>query len=306
MTEERHSSEEDFYTDVDEDLQLLENELLHAKPELRRNPPRNVKLSTKNKSSSAGKTKGNQLPDDFLRINKAKESENMNDKSDETDIVEAMGNTVVDIKEDVLGLNNKLTRMLTLMRQFSGKIQSLETKIVQQEVIIKRQDKEIQQLYTKCDSNERMIRSDKVIMSSPKINTDTDNYHEGVKNILHDALTLSQTTTDQITISRFGSTNNVVLLQLPSIAVKLNIFRAKKLLRGNKTYENLFINEFLSEKNAAIMKAARELKKKKQLYSVFSFDGRVYVKKRENDDRHLIQNLSQLQTQGGSDQPDQS
>ena len=136
-------------------LLKLENELLCAKPEIRRNPPRNVKKA----KSATGKATGAKLPDNFLRVSRITDKSNISTSSDititEDNFLDAMGSTVSDIKEDLNGVNSKLNRMLSLMRVFSNKIKKLESKVEEQDKIITNHKREIQRFTNRYDNNER-------------------------------------------------------------------------------------------------------------------------------------------------------
>ena len=206
-----------------------------------------------------------------------------------------MGSTVSDIKEDLNGVNSKLNRMLSLMRVFLNKIKKLESKVEEQDKIITNHKREIQHLTNRCDNNERLARSNKIILASPVINTQTNNFYDAVKLILRDGFELPPGIIAMIMINRFGCAKVTVLLDLPSAAIKANIFSAKKSLRDKPEYANLFVNEFLSRKNGELLKKARALKKEEKLVSAFTYNGQVYIKKEENGDKILVSDMTDLQ-----------
>lgn len=115
-----------------------------------------------------------------------------------------------------------------------------------------------------------------------------------VKRVIKDALKLPDGLINQIAISKFGRSTSTVLLDLPSLAARFTIFERKSKLRTNETYKYLYINEFLTKRNAELMKQARKRKKEKRLHSVFTLNGQVYVKRSEGGEKQLILNVNDL------------
>ena len=80
-------------------------------------------------------------------------------------------------------------------------------------------------------------------------------------------------------------------MTLTQFESKLALFKAARTIRPH----NLSINEFLTPKNAKLMYDLRKMKfEKKNLHSIFSLSGRVYVTYVEGGDKHEICNLSDV------------
>ena len=170
----------------------------------------------------------------------------------------------------------------------------MKIKVTEQEVCIAEQRKEIDELHKHCDSSDRVSRQRKVILNYSAFNTNSANYQVTVKRVIKDALKLPDGLINQIAISKFGRSTSTVLLDLPSLAARFTIFERKSKLRTNETYKYLYINEFLTKRNAELMKQARKRKKEKRLHSVFTLNGQVYVKRSEGGEKQLILNVNDL------------
>ena len=300
------SDEEYFDADnVDENLRALEDELLESKPKLRRNPDRAGRMQQNNppiKNKRLGKKNPN-ISDSLLRIenddNAPKANDNAseaNENVEEDNLYEAFGNSVAGIKNSMSAVDGKLNRMLEIMRKFSSRVKKLELQSNEQEACITNQQKEIDVLRNRCEANDRISRLNKIIMNYSAIDTTHENYQVNVKCILRDISKLAPAVIDEIFISKFGKSKSTVLLDLPSIATKATIFRCRADLRSSDDYSELFLNEFLSKRNAEIMKAARAIKKKKLLHSVFSLNGQIYVKTTADDEKRFISSLDGLKS----------
>lgn len=290
MSDKNQPSDEEFFTDIDDDIKSLENDLLGARPVTRSS------LKKVNKKATSGlisnKKSSKLLPDNFLRVDG--DSQSGSGTSNDA-IVKAMGDTADEITESMNDVHSKLRRMLSLMGQFSTRIKTVEGRVEQHESSIDDLQRENRKLTDRCENLERVSCFDKIVMTFDKFDTNSNAYQAVVKKVLSEDLKLSSSMVEQIGISKFGTSKSTVLLHMPSMAARFAIFNCKPILRRNQQkYSNLFINEYLTVKNTALMKSARELKKKKHISSVFSLNGKVYVKKKENDDKTLIRCMNDL------------
>ena len=94
--------------------------------------------------------------------------------------------------------------------------------------------------------------------------------------------------------------NNTVRIELSDVRFKRFLFKARKDLRNNhpECYEGMFINENLTSFNFELMKKLKvelERRKNEQMLnyeSVYSFDGKIFVKISKTDDRNAAIHIS--------------
>ena len=80
--------------------------------------------------------------------------------------------------------------------------------------------------------------------------------------------------------------NSKVIVRLTSRKHAFDVFKNKKKLQNDGFgFKDTFINENLGPETKAIFDVARSLKKKKLIFSCWTFNGVVHFKKKENDTR---------------------
>ena len=133
-----------------------------------------------------------------------------------------------------------------------------------------------------------------VLLSHKNIKKDSPNMRNEVRALLRD-LGLSETVIELVSIRKFGDSDRF-MIELPSHDSKIRLLMTRKNYLRAQPNSNLRINEFLSRRNAEILKAALNLKRSKKLHSAYSFNGRVYVRRSDGDNSVLVIDLAQLDT----------
>ena len=166
------------------------------------------------------------------------------------------------------------------LKDLSSEVQMLKDAITQKDHTIKALKKHISarddyilNLEERVDKLERDANDDTAIVSSPYFKSKT--LIESV-NIVSQATAIPMNDLKVDSYWRkFGENGDQLIVKFYQNGLKNDLFKA---VRGNRTNE-LFISEFLSAKNNDIHYAARQHKKThKNIHSVFTYKGQVYVR----------------------------
>ena len=95
---------------------------------------------------------------------------------------------------------------------------------------------------------------------------------------------------DDLIFQKFGNFNNKFVAKVSNSSLKSRMFKAVKTARP----ENVFINEFLTKKRENLMYELRNFKRQGRLTSVYSFNGKIYVKYPNNIVAFHVNNLSDM------------
>ena len=270
----KSNSEEEYFTDSENTTSVkeLEKKCLSLQPKYR---VMDRRVTRSNSKLADGK-------DNILANKSNKQLKNIvGDALD--DIQEDMGS----VKSSMEKLTLKMNKLSNIMTVVANRVDDLESALNDHDEKLEQNAKEIGMLNNETDEIRREICNLKLILNYDKVNTNSPTFVTEIKNFLLNEMNVSATIVDSLGIFKFGKNNCMAVLQLVSIAHKKEILIAKKNLlsdedQGNN-YDGLFINEFLTPKNAVLMKMARQLKKAKKLHTVYSLNGIVYVKKKAED-----------------------
>ena len=85
-----------------------------------------------------------------------------------------------------------------------------------------------------------------------------------------------------------------VIVRFVNRKTAFSLLKNKKKLNTNKQYKQYFITENLCPYNKKIFNRCYRLKKNKELHSVWSYNGNIFVKVRESDQRIQVEHLDDI------------
>ena len=85
-----------------------------------------------------------------------------------------------------------------------------------------------------------------------------------------------------------------VIVRFTNRKIRNDIYAARKKLRN--AHEKVFINEHLTPSKATVFKEARELTKRKNIKSSWTYNGNIYIKENDSDNPKKIADVASLFT----------
>lgn len=292
-SDEDHNDQ--YYDVVDENLEQLVKKCKSVQPDYR---------VTRSMSTSATKNKVNLdklMGKNFLRpfednsppkVPSKNDSVNINNTTNIKDVVKAMGN---DLRTDFNRLHNKFDNTYTVLENLAERVEILEERENEHEIKHQEYDNRINEIELKFDEIERKSRLNKAILYSTQLNSESPSLQNETRTFLKDSL---QIDTNNIKATRFGKGKNTILLELPSIQMKKELFKAMKTMATNEELvpkPELFINDFLTTYKAEMFKMARTMRKNKRINAVFTIDGNVYIRVNEGDSAKRLKSIQDLE-----------
>ena len=139
--------------------------------------------------------------------------------------------------------------------------------------------------------DERKKKSLQIAITHETISPGSNNLNENVSKFFSQKMCMSPREIDQNFSVIKSKRENTVIVQFSERRFKLNLFKARKRLRSSdeSNVRGLFLNDNLTAYNFGILKKLKHLKKTRadageSVYeSVYSIDGRVFVKMRRGD-----------------------
>lgn len=275
----------DEYLSGDDSTQGLVKRCIEMKPEYRNKKNNREKVPTKSESLRM-----------TLRssMSKTPNSTNADGKTENDKTKSAVDDAFKDFKTDIQNLFSKLDNVYSVVLQSIDNVAELEKKHDELSDTVDDNSAYIRELEFKYDDLERKQRLNKALLTSSSLNTDGSAWKTDINNILVNKFKVDKSCMWGINISKFGKGNNTVLLEFISPEIKRQVFATKKSKLGSQEMNEVYLNDFLSPKNLELLKAARELKKKKKLHAAFSAGGLVFIKLNDKDDSKLVKSMDDL------------
>ena len=214
---------------------------------------------------------------------------------------------------DFTNLNKKFDLVLECLSETFDRLDSLEARMEELEkrqsenpspqptfsqVVAQPLDSErIDKLEFKASEEERHNRSLEVTLTHPDINGNTPaaelNTH--VTSFLTEHMGMEIRERDPNFTIKKGFRDNTVHIKFSDKRYKKFLFAARKRLRQNHpaNCENLYVNEILTSYNFGILKSLKAEKKRRTengetcFHTVYSFEGKIYVKKLPTNESSL-------------------
>ena len=278
----------------------LVNKCLAAKPTMRNT------VNSKYGRPSYTPLKGDKfLKDDFLRLpNNSHNMDSAEDKETDNncDMKKIMRDVTTEIKQDLGNVNFKLDRLANVMDNLIERVDVIEQNESELKQKCDEYESRIAELEFYMDDCKRKERLNKLLFHGNIINATSTTLKADVHKLFVDKLKLPADLIKEVGVFKFGTGSHSVLLDLPihdSPNIKKELFLAMRGFSQGENAENvdsanLYLNEFLTPRNAELLKCCRDLKKVKRIHSAFSFQGQVYIKISDSADKKRIKTKSDI------------
>jgi uncharacterized protein YoxC len=190
-----------------------------------------------------------------------------------------------------------------------GKISVQTNKLAEQELTIKEQYAKINALYNKVSGLEHRIESQeqhsrRTSLRFHNIQVPVDERGIIVQPVDTDKLILEVCNTKlglDININDIGrphvigkvkNGNSQVIVRFLSYRIRNRVYANKKALKGDP--DGIFITETLTKYMIELVHRLSQLKHSKQIYTYWTFDGRIYVKKTETSRKQAVNNFDDI------------
>lgn len=212
-------------------------------------------------------------------------------KKDHPNMVEFTKNPLKCIFTMLVSINDNIERQNEKLNCLNTRVDHLEVKIE----LLENRDKEITK---KIDRLEIAERQTKAVITCTNLDPASVNLYDETRNLLTKELGLNEECTKTVRVNRLGRDAKGLLLTFPCIEAKIETYRRitnrRKNPPPNGRQTPIYMNDFLTEKNAKLFKDLRRLKEDtNKIYSVFSYNGNVCVKLRKEDRMITIYDLDQ-------------
>lgn len=201
--------------------------------------------------------------------------------------VPSKGDLIMDM---LINLTSDIQNIKKSIDSYNSKVSTLmkENDFLKDEIFhLRRENDEIKDRLLEI---ENVKLKNKILISGPKLkNTNLDD-PEVTKGLIIESTKLPIERLDKVDISRFKDKEDAFLIDTKDSRLNSELFVR---FRREKP-KDIYINDLLSPLNSRISYKLRCLKKRKKIYSVFSFNGTVYYKVTENSDRIAVRSTEEL------------
>ena len=204
----------------------------------------------------------------------------------------AMNSIRNDLNESVLNsaiVASEVQSLKELLGQKDAKIAELQT-------AVSRRDETIAALETRVDKVERDVNKNTVVLTSPHFKERS--LQESMECVSQITGISADTLYDGSEWQKFGKKGDQVIVNAFGTNMRMKLF---KKIRSD-TSRSCFISEFLTPKNNSIFYEARKQKRERQerrnprnIHSVYTYMGQVFIRQAENSDPVLIRELGELE-----------
>ncbi len=176
----------------------------------------------------------------------------------------------------------------------------MKRKLERLEFALSCKDAKIEQLKTKMDEIEQNQYNRSVrIMGMPEDEGEESDI-KSIQNIAKEKFEMNLKTTDVAEAYRVGRVNNKrksrdVIVKFKKKSVRDQFYANRRKLIPGHDYQNIYVNELLTEHRANLFFAARKLVKSKKLHSAWSQRGNILIRKVEADKPKEIKLHKQLE-----------
>ena len=208
--------------------------------------------------------------------------------------------TILDKIEELTSLKERLESMDLRLTHLECKISEPEVSVnnSRQDGSSSEQTTRIEKLEYLSSEHERENRLQQVIITHPRIDSDSNRLAEHVRDFLSTTMRMTGREIDANMRVSKRKRAHTVLVTFSSRLFKTFLFAARKKLRldNDEQAAELFINENLTQYNFSFLKQLKGERKRRveaglpSFTSVFSFDGKVYAKVTSNAEKIHIKN----------------
>ena len=257
------NSQEEINVDMDEDENLEDNEQLE-----------NLMVRLEKFTSSLGKK---------LQGNKSTKFKMPNDP------VAAIFQLLFGIQDSVELINEKFAKLSQRVSTLEDELRTSRKRETDYATVNKNLEDHI-------DDLEKIVRERQAVLSSSLIDSSAQNFLEKTRETIVTELGVAADRVENVQINKLGKTKSVILLTFPTHESKIDYFKRiqhrRKILHQHENAPPIYMNDFLTKRNAKLFKDVRKLKEDTgKLFSVFSFRGGVYVKVKKEDNMIPIRDV---------------
>ena len=242
-------------------------------------------------------------------------------------------NTEMDVKEDIREIKNALSDMNEAIKEVNygvkenkKTVSDLLKSIEELQNRLKEKDKRIELLEDKINEFEQYSKKNNIIISGESLNLHSYSQaaeNEDLGNERSSPETLVPEEDDSMSTLNEGimKTNFIkfaesklsvsikddqivaihklkkrrdgitpIIIKFTSNAAKFQIMKSRRKLKGQK----IFINDHLTQRNTALERKARQLKKEKRIDSSWTWNGRIFIKETETSMKREIKHQKDL------------
>ena len=231
-----------------------------------------------------------------------------------TAVYTGMGASIVSsiqscIDSHIKPLIETINKQQQTIADHEGKINVQTNKLAEQGLTIKEQYAEINALYNKVSGLENRIESQeqhsrRTSLRFHNIQVPVDERGRIVQPVDTDKLILQVCNTKlglDININDIGRSHVIgkvkngksqVIVRFLSYRIRNRVYANKKALKGDP--DGIFITENLTKYMIELVHKLSQLKHSKQIYTYWTFDGRIYVKKTETSRKQAVNNFDDI------------
>lgn len=212
---------------------------------------------------------------------------NQNQQHDEA-VLSFMNSVLSGIKEvqnQIAGLDAKCTRAL-------DRLEALEIENKQLRDVNNAQSDKITQLEDRIEKLEWKEHCNQIIISSPQIQSmKDDTFQQEMVRHVSTVLSLPEDRLKLHSYRKIGKERKKALVTISDYQDRAKLFTTARTVKP----DHFYINEALSEEKDKLLYDIRQYRKQsKKKFSVYSFKGRIYVKKTPEDDPVMVREVNEV------------
>ena len=213
-----------------------------------------------------------------------------------------------DISSDLVGIQKKFDSLMNCVSGILNRLENIESRLATLENKETNQPSyshaiqngipnesvslpRIERLEFLSSEDERKNRLLQLTLTHPDIDNSHDSLNDHIKDFLCRTMKMNQREIDANLYAQKSPRLNTVLIKFSDRRFKIFLYSARKRLRNGEgdSLRNLYINEYLTSYNYDILKKLKQEKKRLEengspsFASVYSFEGRVFVKRNLDD-----------------------
>lgn len=204
------------------------------------------------------------------------------------------------LKNDVSAINDKFSNVCTILSNCLDRIDVVEDDLENMKSQVAQHEAKLNSVLDDLEFYKRKDRQNQVLFTFDGLNTSENNIKAAVCKILNESMKLTLQFAQVVKIKKFGDGLNTVLMTLPSFDAKIKLFRAAKVYNDNKeeNQPRLYFNDFLTPRTTKLLKDIRGINKNLSdhncFHAVFTYNGRIFVKKSKDDSPELIRSVKEF------------
>jgi hypothetical protein len=202
------------------------------------------------------------------------------------------------VSNHVVNLDASVIMMNSNFEKISKRVTSIEESVHDFQVSQNAMKQDYETVSQKSERLEKSVKDKQLLVTCEReFGCDDKNLERVVYQCLENKLGLRKDQLCYIDVERLGRSKKTVVLSLPTLKLKNEMFMLKKRVRNENPNEvdGFFINDFLTSKRDKLFKELRRQQKEEgKFFSVFTFHGDIFIKTAANGNKKLIRSLSDV------------